>query len=407
MNVSFASIEKALSELKQGRMIILVDNQDRENEGDLVAAADKITPETINFMIKHARGLVCMPMTIQDFKRLQIPLMTDQNTNKHQTAFGVSIGAAQGITTGISAADRARTVQIAVDSNSSAKDLTMPGHIFPLCAKEGGVFERDGHTEGSVDLMRLAGLRPAAVICEVMNDDGTMARMPNLVEFAKKHQLEIVSIQDIIAYRNLQETIVELISSAHLPTEFGKFKIQIYRNIKDNLEHVALIKDPIDPKRLTLVRVHSECLTGDILHSKRCDCGSQLSKSMQKIAQEGGVLLYLRQEGRGIGLANKIKAYSLQDQGLDTVEANHHLGFSADQREYAVAAHILQLLGVDKVRLLTNNPSKIDGLTVHGVQVVERLPLIVDPSEENIHYLQTKRTKLGHLIQAQTAEEAL
>jgi 3,4-dihydroxy 2-butanone 4-phosphate synthase/GTP cyclohydrolase II len=398
MKTQLASIEEAIADLKQGKMIILVDDENRENEGDLVMAAEKVTPESINFMTQHARGLVCMPMSQSDFERLQIPLMTQNNTNKHQTAFGVSIGAANGITTGISAADRAYTIKVAVDPGSSMNDLSIPGHIFPLCAKEGGVLERDGHTEGSVDLMRLAGLRPASAICEVMNEDGTMARMPQLVEFAKKHDLKIASIKDLITYRIAKDTIVELVSSAHLPTKHGKFTIQVYRNLKDGIEHVAMIKEPLDPNRLTLTRIHSECLTGDILHSIRCDCGAQLDIAMQKIAEQGGVLLYLRQEGRGIGLANKIKAYSLQDQGLDTVEANHHLGFEADQREYAIAAHILRLLDIDKVRLLTNNPRKIDGLMDHGVEVVERLPLLVDASEENVHYLQTKRDKLGHLF---------
>ena len=395
----FAAIETALNDLRQGRMIILVDNESRENEGDLVIAAQYATPEAINFMCQYARGLVCLPMLEEDFDRLKIPMMTANNRSKHQTAFGVSFEAAQGVTTGISAQDRARSVQVAVDPGSGPDDIIMPGHTFPLKARPGGVVERTGHTEGSVDLARLAGCKPAAVICEIMNDDGTMARLPELTVFARRHGLNMVSIADLVHYRIRHETLITAGTRVPLPTEhWGDMFLQTFNNHFTGDESFAVIKEPVNAQGAPLVRLHSQCLTGDIFGSRRCDCGKQLSMSLGLIAEQGGILLYLRQEGRGIGLMNKIRAYALQDQGLDTVEANHHLGFAADERDYGWAAQMLRVLGVSQVRLMTNNPHKVTSLENYGIPVLERVPLEVGSCGSNINYLRAKREKLGHLL---------
>jgi 3,4-dihydroxy 2-butanone 4-phosphate synthase/GTP cyclohydrolase II len=393
-------IEYALEDLRQGKMIILVDDEDRENEGDLVLAAEKVTPEAINFMAREGRGLICLTLTEERADHLDLPPMVQDNSCSFGTAFTVSIEAKTGVTTGISAADRARTIQVAVDDASGPGDLARPGHVFPLRAKDGGVLVRTGQTEGSVDMARLAGLMPAGVICEIMNDDGTMARMPQLREFALKHGLKIVSIADLVAYRMQRESLVRRAAETILPTpSAGDFSLIVYENDVDHAQHLALVKGEIDPEQPVLVRVHSECLTGDVFGSQRCDCGDQLQTAMQQVAEEGsGVILYLRQEGRGIGLVNKLKAYALQDRGQDTVEANESLGFQADRRDYGVGAQILSDLGVKKMKLLTNNPKKMIGLQGYGLKVVERKPLQMEPTTSNLRYLKTKQEKLGHLL---------
>jgi len=393
------SVENAVACFKSGRMVIMVDDENRENEGDLVVAAQFVTPEIINFMAKLGRGLICLSLDNSIADALDLPPMVSENKAKFQTAFTVSIEAKEGVTTGISAADRATTILAAVKDGAKPDDLARPGHIFPLRAKEGGVLVRTGQTEGSVDLAKLSGLKPAAVICEIMNDDGTMARMPELEKFSKEHDIPIITIEDIIAYRLLTESLVEQIAQSVLPTEFGDFGINVYRNNIDKFEHVALTMGDITSAEPVLVRVHSECLTGDSLGSLRCDCGSQLKNAMKIIAVEKrGVLVYLRQEGRGIGLGNKIKAYHLQDNGMDTVEANIALGFEADLRDYGIGAQILKNLGIKKIKLITNNPKKIVSLAGYGLEITDEIPNICGVQEKNIKYLTAKQEKMGHRI---------
>ncbi|MFC1838840.1 bifunctional 3,4-dihydroxy-2-butanone-4-phosphate synthase/GTP cyclohydrolase II [Thermodesulfobacteriota bacterium] len=397
--MTISKIEDALEDLKNGKMIILVDDEDRENEGDLTMAAEKVTPEAINFMAKYGRGLICLSLDPDMVERLKLPLMVDDNTSPFNTAFTVSIEAGEGVSTGISAHDRAHTILTAVHDDAKPEDLVQPGHIFPLRARKGGVLFRTGQTEGSVDLARLAGLKPAGVICEVMNDDGTMARMPDLIEFAEKHDLKIATVADIIAYRMRNESFVRVVAETVLPTPFGEFKAYGFVNDIDEFEHLALVKGDIDPDSEILVRVHSQCLTGDVFGSYRCDCGNQLEAAMEKIQKEGlGVILYLQQEGRGIGLANKLKAYALQDKGRDTVEANEELGFEADLRDYGVGAQMLAALGIKKMRMMTNNPKKIKGLEGYGLVVAGRVPIECEPKPENMKYLLTKCQKLGHMM---------
>lgn len=394
-----STIEEALEDIRQGKMVILVDDEDRENEGDLTMAAEKVTPEAINFMVKYGRGLVCLSLTSEKIEKLGLQMMVSQNTSQFQTAFTVSIEARRGVTTGISATDRATTILTAVDDDARPGDLAQPGHIFPLRARTGGVLVRTGQTEGSVDLARLARLKPSGVICEIMNDDGTMARRPDLEIFANQHNLKIVTIADLIAYRMKNERLVQRAAQTKLPTYYGEFTAIAYTNQVDKYEHVALVKGEIDSDESVLVRVHSECLTGDALGSLRCDCGDQLKSALTKINEEGrGVLLYIHQEGRGIGLINKLKAYELQDQGKDTVEANEALGFKADLRDYGIGAQILTDLGVRKMRLMTNNPKKIIGLEGYGLTMVERVPLEIPPKPENIDYMRTKCLKMGHTL---------
>jgi 3,4-dihydroxy 2-butanone 4-phosphate synthase/GTP cyclohydrolase II len=398
------SVEEAIKEIKDGRMVILVDDEDRENEGDLTMAAEAVTPEAINFMAKYGRGLICLALTPEKVEALNLPMMVSNNTSRFQTGFTVSIEARHGVTTGISAADRATTIQAAIADNAKPEDLVRPGHVFPLRARRGGVIVRTGQTEGSVDLAKLAGLKPAAVICEIMDEDGTMARMPTLEKFSEEHGIGICTIEKLIEYRMRTESFVRKAVETSIPTAHaGTFRVVVYENDMEDLQHIALIKGEIHPQQPILVRVHSECLTGDIFGSMRCDCGDQLRKSMTMMDEEGsGVLLYVRQEGRGIGLVNKLKAYVLQDQGYDTVEANEKLGFKADLRDYGIGAQVLADLGVRKMRLITNNPKKIVGLEGYGLSVVEQIPIQIEPNDYNRCYLECKRLKMGHYLNIDT-----
>ena len=399
--MAVSSIDEVIEDIKAGKMVILVDDEDRENEGDLYMAASAVTPEAVNFMATHGRGLICLTLSPDLIDKLELPMMVSDNKSPYGTGFTVSIEATTGVTTGISAADRARTIEAAVAPDAKPTDIISPGHVFPLRARKGGVLVRLGQTEGSVDLSRLAGLTPAGVICEIMKEDGTMARMPDLEIFAEEHDLKICTIADLVAYRLREDVLVHRASEARIPTNHaGEFKAIVYKNDVDAFEHLALVKGEIDPEKKVLVRVHSECLTGDVFGSARCDCGGQLHAAMRMIEQEGtGIVLYMRQEGRGIGLINKLKAYTLQDEGMDTVEANHKLGFKADLRDYGIGAQILRDLGVRKMSLLTNNPKKIIGLEGYGIEVVDRFPIEMAASDENKGYLQCKRDRMGHLIE--------
>ena len=399
MPTALASVEAALADLRRGKLVIVVDDADRENEGDLVMAAEHATPATVNFMARFGRGLICVPTTGERLKQLGIERMVTQNRESFKTDFQVSVDAAHGVTTGISAADRAKTIQVMAEPTALPDDLVQPGHVFPLRAKPGGVLQRAGHTEAAVDLVRLAGCRPIGVICEIMSDDGTMARLPELRKFARKHKLKICSIADLISYRRSREKLVERIEVVKMPTDYGDFDLHLYRSHTDGQHHLALVKGDVAGQKNVLVRVHSECLTGDVFGSRRCDCGPQLQQAMKQVSAAGcGVILYMRQEGRGIGLGPKIQAYKLQEKGLDTVEANQKLGFGMDLREYGLGAQILCDLGLQTIRLLTNNPKKIVGLEGYGLQVVEQLPIRVKPNPHNERYLKTKREKLGHLL---------
>src|SRR4051812_18186247 len=398
----FSTIEEAIEDVRQGKMVVVCDAEDRENEGDLTLAAQFCTPDAINFMAKEGRGLICLALTPERCDELGLDLMAAKNESPFETAFTVSIEAREGVTTGISAADRARTIQVAIDPRSRPRDLVQPGHIFPLKAKDGGVLERTGQTEAAVDLARLAGLTPAGVICEIMNDDGTMARVPDLVEYCRKHELKMVTVADLIEYRRRHDKLIERVVETSLPTDFGDFNVVGFRSLVDDKHHIAMVKGEVDGADDVLVRVHSECLTGDVFHSQRCDCGQQLEDALTRIEQEGrGVLLYLAQEGRGIGLLNKLKAYKLQEQGLDTVDANLELGLPADLRDYGIGAQILVDLGLTSIRLLTNNPKKIVGLEGYGLSVTDQIPIEHEPGEHNRDYLRAKKQRLGHLLHHQ------
>lgn len=405
MSYKFNTIEEAIEDIRQGKMIVVVDDEDRENEGDLVGAAELVTPEMVNFMARYGRGLICLPMIEEKIKQLNLPQMVTNNTDNYTTAFTVSIDAVE-TTTGISAHERALTIKKAVSEDVKGEDFKKPGHIFPLLARKGGVLVRAGHTEASVDLAILAGLNPAGVICEIMNEDGTMSRVPELMDFVQEHNLKIVTIAELIAYRRSHEIIVKRVTEAQMPTKYGEFKVIGYENSVNGEHHVALVKGEINKDEPVLVRVHSECLTGDAFGSLRCDCGDQFGAAMKKINEaENGVMLYMRQEGRGIGLINKLKAYALQDQGYDTVEANLALGFPEDMRDYGVGAQILRDLGVRKMKLMTNNPRKMVGLAGYDLEVVEREPIQMNHNERNEHYLKTKKQKLGHMLNFEEVEK--
>jgi 3,4-dihydroxy 2-butanone 4-phosphate synthase/GTP cyclohydrolase II len=397
--LQFDTIDDVVSDIARGRIVIVTDDADRENEGDLVMAAEKVTPEAVNFMAKHGRGLICVPISNERAEQLGLQRMVAQNRETHRTDFTVSVDAARGVTTGISAHDRAATISAIANPKSSPNDLVQPGHVFPLRAKDGGVLRRTGHTEAAVDLARMAGLQPAGVLCEILHDDGTMARLPELMEFRKKHRLRICTIQSLIAHRRVREKLVELEQVIKLPTEYGDFDLHLYRSKLDGAHHLALVKGKIDKARPTLVRVHSECLTGDVFGSRRCDCGNQLHAALRQIQEEGnGVLVYMRQDGRGIGLAAKIHAYKLQEEGLDTVEANARLGYPSDLRDYGLGAQILFDLGVRQFRFLTNNPKKVVGLEGYGIQMIEQVPIRSEANPYNARYLETKKVKMGHLL---------